>query len=147
MQMRGSVTTWDEKFCVCLGHIALLITSVCWSTPHPMTRDERSKFFFSYFFTPILAHYHLRPHATHPRLHEIMSTIRTRLFFFFLFWSSSVSIAHARNRVSHLHPVSFHFFLSFFFTLIRVHHYSSSASTAHAHATRPHAIASTIRTW
>ena len=42
--------------------------------------------FFSHFFTPVLAHHHLRLHAMHPCLHEITSRICTWSVFFFSFY-------------------------------------------------------------
>ena len=64
-------------------------------------------------------------------------------FFFFLFFRhphacpQPTHTQHTRNRVSHLHPVSFGFFLlsSLPSLSIRIHHHASSASTARAHAT------------
>ena len=137
--------------------------------------------FFSHFFTPVLAHHHLRLHATHPCLHEIMSRIRTWSVFFFSFYPF-----HSCPQPTHTHTQSRQppapsklRLLSFFFlyphppvsTTIPhpcplqptprnmsacnyVHHphlwvlflflVPLSATTAHVHATHPHAITSAI---
>ena len=143
MRMRGGVMR-QEILCVFMqphritNHICPLANTTS------MTTDEPSEFFFLFLY----------PHPCPPpsaSARDASASARNHvhnphLVSFFIYFSLFIPLihvhspcTHAHNRVSHLHPVSFNLFLSFSLP--------SSASTAHAHATRPHAITSTICTW